>query len=73
MPLLLDHDIDFVTAMLTSMRTVFENPGPMLTFGFAIAVLAFASFLPLFLGLLVLLPVAGHATWHLYRRAITAT
>lgn len=73
MPLLLDHDIDFVTAMLTSMRCVFENPGPMLAFGFTIAVLAFASMIPLFLGLLVLLPVAGHATWHLYRRAITAS
>lgn len=73
MPLLLDHDVDFVTAMLTSMRTVIENPGPMLTFGLVVAALAILSLLPMFLGLLIVLPVAGHATWHLYRRAITAS
>ncbi|MFN3720921.1 MAG: DUF2189 domain-containing protein [Rhizobium rhizophilum] len=73
MPLLLDHDVDFVTAMLTSMRTVIENPVPMLTFGLVVSGLAIIALVPLFLGLLVVLPVAGHATWHLYRRAITAT
>lgn len=73
MPLLLDHDVDFVTAMLTSMRTVIENPVPMLSFGLVIAALAILSLVPFFLGLLVVLPVAGHATWHLYRRAITAS
>lgn len=73
MPLLLDHDVDFVTAMLTSMRTVIENPVPMLFFGLVIAALAILSLIPFFLGLLVVLPVAGHATWHLYRRAITAS
>lgn len=73
MPLLLDHDLDFVTAMLTSMRTVIENPVPMLSFGLVIAALAILSLVPFFLGLLVVLPVAGHATWHLYRRAITAS
>lgn len=73
MPLLLNHDVDFVTAMLTSMRTVIENPAPMLAFGLVVAALAIAALIPLFLGLLVVLPVAGHATWHLYRRAITAS
>lgn len=73
MPLLLDHDVDFVTAMLTSMRTVIDNPAPMLAFGVIVAALSILSLIPLFLGLLVVLPVAGHATWHLYRRAITAT
>jgi uncharacterized membrane protein len=73
MPLLLDHDVDFVTAMLTSIRTVIENPVPMLTFGLVVAGLAIAALVPLFLGLLVVLPVAGHATWHLYCRAITAS
>ncbi|PLK68966.1 hypothetical protein C0V73_21630 [Rhizobium sp. TH135] len=73
MPLLLDHDVDFVTAMLTSMRTVIENPAPMLAFGLVVAALAIAALIPLFLGLLVVLAVAGHATWHLYRRAITAS
>ncbi len=72
MPLLLDHDPDFVTAMLTSMRTVLDNPVPMLTFGLIIAASAFLALLPAFAGLLIVLPVAGHATWHLYRRAISA-
>lgn len=73
MPLLLDHDVDFVTAMLTSMRTVIENPAPMLAFGVIVAGLAVISLIPAFLGLLVVLPVLGHTTWHLYRRAITAS
>ncbi|MFN7011951.1 MAG: DUF2189 domain-containing protein [Allorhizobium sp.] len=70
MPLLLDHEIDFVTAMLTSIRTVVENPTAMLTFGLIVAATAVISMLPLFAGLFVALPVLGHATWHLYRRAI---
>ncbi|MNU01853.1 hypothetical protein D3C72_2453760 [compost metagenome] len=72
MPLLLDHDIDFVTAMLTSIRTVVENPVPMLTFGLVVAVTAFLALLPFFAGLFVALPILGHATWHLYRRAIAS-
>lgn len=71
MPLLLDHDIDFVTAMLLSIRTVVENPGPMLAFGLIVGAGAFLSLLPLFAGLFIALPVLGHATWHLYRRAIS--
>jgi uncharacterized membrane protein len=73
MPLLLDHDVDFVTAMLTSMRTVIENPGPMLAFGLIVAALAITALIPFFLGLLLVLPVLGHTTWHLYRRAISAS
>ncbi|MBW8284722.1 MAG: DUF2189 domain-containing protein [Rhizobium sp.] len=71
MPLLLDHDIDFVTAMLLSVRTVVENPGAMLAFGLIVGTGAFLSLLPLFAGLFIALPVFGHATWHLYRRAIS--
>lgn len=70
MPLLLDHEIDFITAMIVSMRTVHDNPLPMLLFGTVVAGLAFLALLPLFLGLLVVLPVLGHATWHLYRCAV---
>lgn len=72
MPLLLDHDIDFVTAMITSLRAVYQNALPMLAFGVVVAALALGSLVPAFLGLLVVLPFLGHATWHLYRRAITA-
>ncbi len=70
MPLLLDRDIDFVTAMITSFKTVFSNPVPMLGFGVIIAVLTIIALLPAFIGLLVILPILGHATWHLYTRAI---
>ncbi|QLF70822.1 DUF2189 domain-containing protein [Peteryoungia desertarenae] len=71
MPLLLDHDLDFITAMLTSIRAVAENVAPMLVFGLAVAVAALLALVPAFLGLLFVLPIAGHATWHLYRKAIS--
>lgn len=70
MPLLLDHEVDFITAMITSIRAVVENPIPLLTFGFLVGTLAVAAMIPAFLGLLVALPVLGHATWHLYRSTI---
>ncbi|HLP68647.1 MAG TPA: DUF2189 domain-containing protein, partial [Rhizobium sp.] len=70
MPLLLDRDIDFVTAMITSVRAVAENPVAMLGFGVIVAAAAILAMVPLFAGLLVVLPVLGHATWHLYRRVV---
>lgn len=72
MPMLLDRNVDFVTAMLASIRTVTDNPGPMLGFGIIVALLTFAALVPAFLGLLVVLPVLGHATWRLYERAFAA-
>jgi uncharacterized membrane protein len=71
LPMLLDREVDFVTAMLTSFALVRENPRVMLTWGALIAVCLFLGMLPLFLGLFVVLPLFGHASWHLYRRAIT--
>lgn len=65
-PMLLDRDVDFVTAMLTSMRAVRAALGPMLIWGCLIAVITLIAMLPLFLGLFVAMPVLGHATWHLY-------
>lgn len=71
LPMLLDdREVDFVTAMLTSMALVRENPGVMLGWGAFIAVVLFAGMLPGFLGLFIVLPVLGHASWHLYRRAV---
>ena len=71
LPMLLDdREVDFVTAMLTSIALVRENPVVMLGWGAFIAVLLFVGMLPGFLGLLVVLPVLGHATWHLYRRSV---
>jgi len=70
MPLLLDRETDFVTAMLTSVRVVRENPVVMLTWAAIISVTMVVSLLPAFLGLIVTLPILGHTTWHLYRRAV---
>ena len=70
MPMLIDSQRDFVTAMITSVKTVTTNPKVMLVWGFAVVVLAFIALAPFFIGLLVVFPVLGHATWHLYRRAV---
>ena len=71
LPLLMDREIDFVTAMITSFSTVQANPGVMLCWGLMIAASVFLAMLPAFLGLFIVLPVLGHATWHLYRRALS--
>lgn len=69
-PLLLDRDVDFVTAMVTSVRAVVTSPVPMIGWAAVIVVVLMVSSVPYFLGLLVTLPVLGHATWHLYRRIV---
>ena len=69
-PLLLDRDVDFVTAMITSVRAVVTSPLPMIGWAALIVTLLAVSAMPYFLGVLVTLPVLGHATWHLYRRII---
>jgi uncharacterized membrane protein len=70
LPLLLDREIDFVTAMITSVAVVRTNPKTMLVWGMFIAVALFVGIALGFLGLFVVLPLLGHATWHLYRRAL---
>lgn len=70
MPMLLDRDMDFVTAMLTSVRVVTQNPGVMLTWAAIISATMLVSLVPAFLGLIFTLPVLGHTTWHLYQRAV---
>jgi uncharacterized membrane protein len=72
LPLLLEKELDFVTAMLTSIAAVRRNPRVMLAWGLTIATLTFVGMLPGLLGLFVVLPVLGHATWHIYRRALEA-
>ncbi|WP_375571536.1 DUF2189 domain-containing protein [Seohaeicola saemankumensis] len=67
LPLLLEREVDFVTAMITSFQFVLANPVPMLAWAALIAGLTFAAMLPGFLGLFLVLPLLGHATWHLYR------
>ena len=70
LPMLLDREVDFVTAMLTSIGVVAASPVVMLGWGALIGASLFLAMLPGFAGLFVVLPVFGHATWHLYRRAI---
>lgn len=70
LPLVLDKEIDFVTAMLLSVQCVRENLAVMALWAFIIAVLSLLALAPWFLGLFIVLPVLGHATWHVYRRAL---
>jgi uncharacterized membrane protein len=72
MPMLLDREMDFITAMITSVKAVVTNPVVMLGWGLFVTVLVIAASLPFFLGLLIVLPVLGHTTWHIYRRAVIA-
>lgn len=71
LPLLLDRELDFVTAMIISFQTVFQNLAVMILWGVIIVGLLVIGMLPYFLGLLVVLPVLGHASWHLYRQALS--
>ncbi|KPU84189.1 membrane protein [Marinosulfonomonas sp. PRT-SC04] len=71
LPLLLDRELDFVTAMIVSFQTVFQNLPVMIVWGLCIVGVLVLAMLPFFLGLLVALPVLGHATWHLYRAALS--
>lgn len=69
-PLLLDRDVGFAGAILTSLRVVRRNPFTMAVWGLIVAAALLIGSLPLFIGLAVVLPILGHATWHLYRRAV---
>jgi uncharacterized membrane protein len=69
-PLLLDRDVGAAVALLTSIRVVAKNPMAMALWGFIVAALLVIGSIPLFLGLTVVMPVLGHATWHLYRKAV---
>jgi len=68
--LLLERDAGLDTAIATSIRVVTENPGTMAAWGVVIAVALVIGSLPLLLGLVVVFPILGHATWHLYRKAV---
>jgi uncharacterized membrane protein len=69
-PLLLERDVGAVCAMQTSVRAFVANPIPILFWGLIVAVLLVIGSIPIFAGLAVVLPVLGHATWHLYRKMI---
>jgi uncharacterized membrane protein len=69
-PLLLDRDVGLDVAVWTSIRAVAANPGPMLLWGLIVAGGLLIGSIPAFLGLILILPVLGHATWHLYRKVV---
>ncbi|HZY52657.1 MAG TPA: DUF2189 domain-containing protein [Reyranella sp.] len=69
-PLLLDRDVGMGTAIATSIKVVEANPGTMALWGLIIAVLLVLGSIPLLLGLAIVFPVLGHATWHLYRKVL---
>jgi uncharacterized membrane protein len=66
-PMLLDRDVDVVTAALTSLLCCLRNPGATLFWAVIIAVLTLVGFLTMMIGLLVVFPLLGHASWHAYR------
>jgi uncharacterized membrane protein len=69
-PLLLDRDVGAAVALLTSIRVVAANPVTMGLWGLIVTALLVIGLVPFFLGLTVVFPVLGHATWHLYRKAV---
>lgn len=69
-PLLLDRDVSLPVAVTTSVRVARENPQVIAAWGLIVALGLAIGILPFLLGLIVVLPVLGHATWHLYRAAV---
>ena len=69
-PLLLDREVGLATAVTTSLRAVAANPGPMALWGLVVAGLLVLGSTPALLGLIVVMPTLGHATWHLYRKVV---
>ena len=68
-PMLLEREVDFVTAMITSFQMVLANPVTMLLWAALIVVLTLLAMLPLFLGLFFVFPLLGHASWHMYKES----
>jgi uncharacterized membrane protein len=68
--MLLDRDVGAAVAVETSVRAVLTNPVPMAIWGIMVAALLVIGSLPFFVGLAIVMPVLGHATWHLYRRIV---
>ena len=71
-PMIMDRQVDAVSAGLTSIRACLQNPGVMLLWGALITGIIGLAMLPVFLGLLIAGPVIGHATWHAYRHIVPA-
>ena len=69
-PMILDRDTDAISAVLTSMRVVFSHPGVMLLWGLLLSLLVVAALWPWALGIILVGPWLGHASWHAYRGSV---
>ena len=69
-PLMLDRNQDAITSMLASLRALMLNPLPLLVWAVLIVTLTLIGFLSFHIGLVVMMPVVGHATWHAYRELV---
>ena len=70
MPLLLDKNVDCVTAMITSVQAVLKSPAVMLVWGAIIGALTLLSVASGFIGIIFVFPILGHASWYLYERLV---
>lgn len=71
-PMLLERDCGAACAIETSVRATLANPGPVALWGLIVAAMLVIGFIPLLVGLVVTMPILGHATWHLYRKMVVA-
>jgi uncharacterized membrane protein len=71
-PMLIDRDVGLAVAVQTSVRASLANPRPIAIWGMIVAGGLVLGSIPLFLGLIFVMPVLGHATWHLYRKLVAA-
>lgn len=69
-PMLVDRDVSAGTAVRTSVRAALENPGPVALWGLIVAIGLLLGAIPFLIGLAIVLPILGHATWHLYRKLV---
>lgn len=69
-PLMLDRHVDMATAVRTSVAAVEKNPRVMMYWGLTITALLVLGSLPVLVGLIIVMPVLGHASWHLYRKVV---
>jgi len=71
MPMLMDREVDFITAMIRSLSAVMASPVAYGIWACIIGIVTLLAMLPFFLGLFIVMPVFGHATWHLYKTVTT--
>ncbi|MCB1920205.1 MAG: DUF2189 domain-containing protein [Candidatus Competibacteraceae bacterium] len=69
-PMMLDRKVDFITAVLTSLTAVRANPGPMALWAALIVVFTGIGLISFYIGLVIALPLIGHATWHAYQELV---